>query len=381
MKYPIRVLHVVGRMDRGGIETLIMNIYRNIDRNKVQFDFLCHYGKEAEYNEEIRALGGNIFEMTPIKSEEKVYYSKISNYIADLKKFFQEHDYSIVHGHMTNTASIYMPIAKKNGTKTLIAHSHLSKSKKGFLGLITDFLQIPIGVIATDYFACSQNAARWLFSKNTIKNNNVKILKNAVDTNKFKYSNEIRATLRKKYKLEKDLVIGHVGRFYHEKNHSFLIDVFNLFQKENENAKLLLVGEGPLKQTIENKVKKLGLENKVLFMGSRSDVESILQAIDVFVMPSLFEGFPVVTVEAQASGLPCVFSTEITKETNLTKRVSYVSLNDSLESWTLKIKQAFENNKRIDTSNQIIDQGFDIVENTRWLQKFYLNKVKVENDN
>jgi len=374
MTEPIRILHIVGRMDRGGIESFIMNLYRNIDKTKVQFDFLCHYGREAAFNEEIRKMGGRIYEMPAIKNENKIYYHKIISYIRALNNFFDNNNYKIIHGHMTNTALIYMLIAKKNGVKNMIAHSHLSKSKKGVNGFITDILQTPISYIASDHFACSKVAAEWLFSKKINNSGVVKIINNSIDVEEFKYSLEVREKMRVKLKLENSFVIGHVGRFYHEKNHDFLIDIFKEILKEKNNAKMILVGDGPLKPTIHEKVKMLGLENNIIFLGVREDISDLMQAMDVFVLPSHFEGLPVVTVEAQASGLPCVFSSAVTSETNLTQRVKYVSLNNDPKKWAVEIIQIYQQYARLDTSETIREKGYDVKFLAKELEKFYTSR-------
>lgn len=371
---PIRVLQVVGRMTRGGIETFIMNVYRNIDRTKVQFDFLCHYGEEAEYNDEIRNLGGRIYEMPKIKSTNKTYYYKIFQYRKELNKFFNEHnEFKVVHGHMTNTASIYMPIAKKHGVKYCIVHSHLSHARKGLSGITTNILQLPLERIADDYFACSDNAAKWIYSEKTIKSNRVKIIKNAIDSNAYVFNSDVRIQYRRKLHLENQFVIGHVGRFYHEKNHNFIIDIFSEIVKLHQDSILILVGKGDLKEEIENKVKNLGLSNKVLFLGMRSDVSNLMQAMDVFVMPSYFEGLPLVGIEAQASGLKCIMADTITKEINITDNVEFLPLTESAERWAKEILK-YNSYTRDNTKEKIEQAGYDIKAIADWLQEFYLKK-------
>ena len=223
---PIRVLHVVGRMDRGGIENFVMNIYRNIDREKVQFDFLCHYGREAAFNDEIRSMGGRIYEMPAIRDETHVYYWKLFEYMRTLNRFFKEHqEYKIIHGQMTNTASIYMPIAKKHGVTTRIARSHNSHGKVGMLGMVTDVLKKPVFKYATDLFACSEAAAKYFYPESYIKAGKVKIVPNAVDAGKFRFNPEKRKEMRSEFGVEGKLVIGCVGCFRKEKNQAFLFGV------------------------------------------------------------------------------------------------------------------------------------------------------------
>lgn len=372
---PIRVLNVVGRMDRGGIETMIMNLYRNIDREKVQFDFLAHYGKEnADYNEEIRRLGGRIYEMPVIKTTERAYYSKVFEYRKALIDFFKEHrEYRVLHGHMTNTASIYMPIAKKYGkVSCCIAHSHLSRARQGLAGVVTDILQIPIRKYATDYFACSEEAGKWLFKQKDFDNGKVKIIKNAIDSESFAYNVEKRKMKRSELGLGNELVIGHVGRFFYEKNHDFLIDIFREVLRFNHNAVLILVGEGTLMAQIKSKVERLGIQEKVKFLGLRNDISELMQAMDIFVLPSHFEGLPVVGIEAQASGLPCVMSDVVTAEVNIGGLVSFMSLDMCAEKWAKCIIELSLSYRRENTKKLIIDSGYDIKAISRMMQDFYL---------
>jgi glycosyltransferase involved in cell wall biosynthesis len=375
---PIRILNVVGRMDRGGIETLIMNIYRNIDKEQIHFDFLAHYNKkDADYNEEIKNLGGKIFEMPQIKTTTKANYHMIFKYRKALKKFFVEHqEYQIIHIHMTNTASILIPIAKKYGNvKVVISHSHLTRAKEGLIGIITNYLQRKIEKEATDYFACSLEAAKWFYSENLINKGKVKIVNNGIDSSKFKYSLTIRDEIRNKFNLNDKFVIGHVGRFFPQKNHKFIIDIFEQLLTKNKKSILILIGEGTLMNDIKKYVRTKGISENVLFLGNRSDVHLMMQSMDVFLMPSLFEGLPVVGVEAQASGLPCVFSDSITREVDITNTSSFVSLNSSLSNWVDAVLK-YKDFDRKNTENTIIANGYDIKKISSDLQNYYLERLK-----
>ncbi|GLI56914.1 glycosyl transferase family 1 [Propionigenium maris DSM 9537] len=375
MEKPIRVLQIVGRMERAGLETLIMNIYRNIDRSKVQFDFLCHFGEEAHYNEEIRSLGGEIYEMPKIKSMTKTYYWKVFEYIKALNSFFKKHqEFNVIHGHMTNTASLYMPLAKKHGVKTCIAHSHLTKSRQGLTGKVTTLLQLPIQKLSTDYFACSKEAGKWLFDKAAINSERFKVINNAIDSEAYEYNEKIREKYRKDLGLKNDFVIGHVGRFFYQKNHEFLVDIFNEIQKQHKNSKLLLIGRGKLENDIKEKVSKLGLEDKVLFLGVREDISKLMQAMDVFVMPSHFEGLPVVGVEAQAAGLKCIFSDKITDEADILKTNSFLDLSEGATYWSNEILKYKDGYGRKSTKKEIVDRGYDIKALAKWMEEYYINK-------
>jgi len=370
-KEPVRVLHVVGRMDRGGIETMLMNLYRNIDREKVQFDFLAHYGREAAYNDEIRAMGGRIYEMPALKDENRVYYWRLFSYIAALHRFFREHrEYSIVHGHMTNTAAIYMPIAKKYGVKTCIAHSHNTHARAGLQGVLTDVLQSAICRYATDWFACSKAAAEWFYPKGAVEDGRVRVVPNAVDAKRFCFDSAVRAKVRRELELEGRLVIGCVGRFREQKNQAFLIDVMQEILKKNPGAALMFVGDGPCEKAVRQRAAARGIEKQVMFLGSRPDVPELMQAMDVLAMPSLFEGMPVVGIEAQAGGLPLVVSDNVTEELNITGNVSYISLNAGPQAWAGQLLKA-AGTERQDCFAKIRDAGYDIHASARWLEEFY----------
>lgn len=374
-KEPVRVLHVVGRMDRGGIETMLMNLYRNIDRERVQFDFLAHYGREAAYNDEIRAMGGRIYEMPALKDEKRVYYWRLFAYIAALHRFFREHrEYRIVHGHMTNTAAIYMPIAKKYGVRTCIAHSHNTKARAGLQGVLTDVLQSAICRYATDWFACSKAAAQWFYPKGAVEDGRVKVFPNAIDTKRFCFDNAIRAGLRQEMELEGRLVIGCVGRFREQKNQIFLIDVMQEILKQNSGAVLMFVGDGPCEEAVRQRAAACGIQKQVMFLGSRGDVPELMQAMDVLAMPSLFEGMPVVGVEAQAAGLPLVVSDNVTGELDVTGNVSYLSLGAGAKAWAGRLLEAAERERR-DCCAQIRNAGYDIHASARWLEEFYQERA------
>lgn len=370
---PIRVLQVVGRMDRGGIETMIMNLYRNIDRNKVQFDFLAHYGREAVYNDEIRAMGGHIYEMPALKDENHVYYWRIFSYIAALHKFFREHSYKIVHGHMTNTAAIYMPIARKYGATCLISHSHSSHGKAGLLGKVTNILQKPIRKNATDWFACSKAAAEWFYSKEDIASGKVHILANAVDAQKFRFSPGKRKEMRAELGVDGKIVIGCVARFRTEKNQVFLVDVLKKMAEMRDDVVVLFTGDGPEEEQVKQKMVEAGVQDKAIFLGMRTDIPDVMQAMDALAMPSIFEGLPVTGIEAQASGLRILASTGVTDEMNALGMVEYLSLEEPVSKWAEKLIGMAEM-PRQDNFNQICEAGYDIHTTAPWLQNFYLEK-------
>ena len=360
----IRVLHVVTHMNRGGLETMIMNYYRNIDRSKVQFDFLTHREYDGDYGEEIKQLGGIIYHL-PLLNPFSITYRM------ELKKFFINHsEYKIIHVHQDCMSSIILKVAKECGVKVRIAHSHNISQDKNLKYPIKMFYRKLIPQYATHLMACGTEAGNWMFNGRKYK-----ILNNAIDSRKYVYNLKVRESIRKEFRINRDeLVIGHVGRFSTQKNHMYLVEIFERLSKKIP-AKLILVGDGDLRKSIEDKVKALNLEDKVIFTGVRSDVENLLQAMDVFVFPSLYEGLPVTIVEAQAAGLPCVISANIPKECIITKGlVKRVKLSKSVEKWVMTILK-MRKIKRQDTSEQIKANNFDILESAKWLEQFYLRKL------
>lgn len=373
-KEPIRVLQIVGRMDRGGIETMIMNLYRHIDREKVQFDFLAHYGREAVYNDEIRAMGGRIYEMPALRDETHIYYWRIFSYIKALDRFFKEHpEYCVIHGHMTNTASIYMPIAKRHGVFCRISHSHNTHAKAGMVGKVTDFLQKSIYKYATDFFACSEAAKHWFYPSELISSGKVQILANAVEAQRFRFDPEKREKMRKSLELGESLTVICVARFRPEKNQTFLIDVLREMLNVRQDVVFLFAGDGPCEEKVKAKAKECGVEEHTRFLGMRTDVPELLQAADVFALPSLWEGLPVTAIEAQASGLHCVVSEGLTEEMNAIDMVEYLSLKAGAVKWAEALFHAAAN-CRWDTYEEIRSAGYDINVTAPWLQEFYLKK-------
>ena len=362
---PLRILHIVTYMGRGGLETMLMNYYRHIDREKVQFDFLVHRDFKADYDDEILELGGKIYHITRL-----VPWSK--SYKKELKHFFIEHpEYKIVHVHQDCLSSVALQCAKECGIPVRIAHSHNCAQDKNLKYFIKLYYMRFIPRYATDLFACGKKAGDWMFGGSKYQ-----LMNNAIDIYQYEYNQVIAEKVRVKLNIDKDLVIGHVGRFNPQKNHEFLINIFNAICQKKENVKLLLIGDGEEKESIIKRVCELGLKNKVIFTGVRSDVNELLQAMDVFVFPSLYEGLPVTMIEAQAAGLPCIMSDKISKECIVTKDLVSVSrLCDSAEIWAdLILDKA--NITRKNHNEEIKDSGFDIFTVAENIQKFYLKKAE-----
>lgn len=368
MKKPIRVLNVLGILDRGGAETMIMNLYRNIDRSKIQFDFVVHTKDTGDYDEEVKSLGGKIYCMPTYNGLNHTHYKKAWH------NFFKEHtEYQIVHGHVRSTAALYLKIAKEHD-RVAIAHSHNTSSGKGLSAYVKNIMQYQIRNIADYLFACSELAGNWLFGENSCNKDNFFLFQNAISAEKFIYDEEVRHHKRKEFKLEGKFVIGNVARFHPQKNHTFLIDVFKKVHEKNKNAVLMLVGQGELEQEIRKKVADLDLTDSVVFTGVRSDIPDLLQAMDVFVFPSLFEGLGIVAVEAQAAGLKCIIADTIPKEAYVTDLIDSLSLQESVDTWAEKVIDSYPYERR-NTFKEIYDSGYEIKETSKWLEKFYLEKV------
>lgn len=365
----IRVLQVFHGMDCGGAETMIMNLYRHIDRSKVQFDFLVHTTKKCFFDEEIRQLGGNIY---------SVPYYKITNgkqYKTALDVFFKAHpEIRIVHGHLGSCAHIYLQKAKQYGCY-VIAHSHNTKPRGFSLkNCLYRLFTYKTRKVADYFFGCSVAAAEYRFGKKIALSNRCGILKNAIDVNKFSYSDIYRNEIREEFNLGNKFVVGHVGRFNTQKNHSFLIDIFKAVHEQRPDSVLMLVGVGNLMPMIEQKVNSLGLKESVIFAGLRSDVHKMMSAFDVFLFPSLYEGLPVTLVEAQAAGLPVVCSNTITNEVSFSKYVVQVSFEEDVVTWADNLI-SMATMKRESVVSTIKNNGYSVKDVSLFMENFYREKI------
>lgn len=366
----LRVLHVIGKMDRAGAETVIMNIYRNIDRERIQFDFMVFSSEEGDYDSEIKQMGGRIYRMPQFK-----WY----NYFELYKKFysfFKKHPYKIVHGHRGSLAPAYLKAAKDNGAYT-IAHSHATNSNRFFEGIAFKVLSYRVRYIADHFFACSRQAGIDRFGKKITESEKFDVLKNGITSDNYKYSEERHQQLKKKYGLDNKLLIGHVGRFSLEKNHRFIIDVFDKIYKEKTDSVLILLGRGKEKKSIEKYVEEKNLNKQVLFWGVRDDIADMMNLFDAFIFPSLYEGLGIVGIEAQAAGLPCFFSENIPQEAIVTNHVWQWNLEWGDEKWAINIMKILNKFQRIDSQKNILDAKYDIKNVAKDLQSFYL---KVRNE-
>ena len=366
IKYPIRVLNLFTIMDRGGAETMVMNYYRNIDRTKVQFDFLVHREQPGAYEDEIKSLGGRIYRMCP------VYPQNFSRYKRDIRVFFREHsEYKIVHSHMSELGYFALKEAAAQGVPVRICHAHSSPHGFDLKMIMRTYFKKRMMPYLTHLFMCGVESGRWLYGERN--ESRFIMLNNAIDAAEHTYSPGKRAEMRRQLGLTDELVIGHVGRFNQPKNHPFLLGIFAALLKKQPNAVLLLVGGGEDMPKIQVKAQELGIAERVRFLGVRSDVAELMQAMDVFVFPSLYEGLPVTMVEAQASGLPCLISDKVPPECLLTEGlVESVPLSESADVWAKKILER-RGTPRTDRSAEIAAHGFDITTEAVKLQEFYLN--------
>lgn len=369
----VRVLHITEKLQSAGIESFIMNLYRRIDRTKVQFDFLVLRNEHEFYEDEIKELGGNKFF---IESKKKNTLLRIYEECDLLKKFLKEHHYDIVHIHYTTPLRApYLEVLKKVGVRTRIYHSHSAFVEgKGFIkSVIYSYMRRKIEKFGTHFFACSKVAAEWIFSKNILAQNKARVIYNGIDTAKFAFDDCARHEVRSQLGLGGKNVLIHTGRFLEQKNHTFVVDVFSVIKKLCPNSALLLLGMGPLQDDIKLKVHKLGLDDDVFFLGVKTDVCRYLSAADCYIMPSLYEGLPVAAVEAECSGLPCVFSTNITEEVALTDHVKFLSLEDSADCWAKAVKDSFDCVRK-DSSDVIRNNGYDMQSVAEEMKKFYENR-------
>ena len=365
-KKPIRVLHVLQRMEAAGVQTLLMNLYRSIDRSKVQFDFLVHYKEHQFFDDEIEALGGKIYRLSVREDYNFIKYCK------ELDAFFEEHsEYKIVHGHMHSLGAIYLHYAKKHGVPVRIAHSHTNSTQNDAKKFVKQIMNSLYKKDATDLFACSEAAGKYMFG-----DENFTVINNAILTDNFLFSQAKRDEKRKELGVENKFVIGNVGRFELQKNQKYLVDVFSVLHEMIPESKLLLIGTGSMLEEVKKKVNEMGLNSAVSFLGNRKDVAELYMAMDVFAFPSLFEGLGIVGVEAQAAGTPCVCTDTLPKEISVTPLLYRLPLKNGVDNWAKKIIEAKENSYAHSNMKQyIVDSNYDMTALAKQLEEFYLKQI------
>lgn len=365
----IRVLHVFHGMNCGGAENMIMNLYRHINRESVQFDFLVHTEKKCFFDDEIESMGGHIYRAPYFNIINHFYYKKI------LVNFFDNHhEIKIVHGHLGSCAHIYLDIARKAGCYT-IAHCHSGKPSFSLKNMAYKMVCYIVRKKADYFMACAREAGIYRYGKKIV--NNMEIfctLNNAIDIPRYTYSEAKRNHIREEFFIPDDiLLIGHVGRFIEVKNHDFMIEIFKQVVQKTDKVMLMLVGEGYLQNNIRQKVRKLNLEDKVIFAGIRRDIDSIMSAFDIFIFPSIYEGLSVACIEAQAAGLPCLVSDNVSYETDITGLCKFIPIDEG-EVYVEEILKT-DIASRTDTRQKMTDAGYDIHKTAKWLEEFYYSRV------
>ena len=369
MKEPIRVLHVLGNTQLGGAESRIMDLYRHLDRDRVQFDFLVHTRQKGHFDEEIEKLGGRIFRVPRFRIYNLFIYKRA------LSRFFVEHhEFCAVQGHITSCAAVYLPMAKKAGVPVTIAHARSAGVDKGIKGTLTRLMRRNLSA-KTDYmFTCSRLAGISVFGERAVREGRTIFVPNAIDCNAFGFDPAKREEMRRKLGIADKYVIGHVGRFHYAKNHEYLLRVFAKLCKEREEREyaLLLLGEGAGMEGARGLARELGIENSVHFLGNHSDIYHYYQALDYFVYPSRFEGLPGTVVEAQASGLRCVMSDTICEEVCVTPLVHSMSIDQEPGTWADYIRSTQDYRRRSHVK-QMQEAGFDVAAQAEKMMRFYEN--------
>ena len=366
---PIRILQAFVANDKGGLTGYICQNYRFIDKNKVQFDFLTFEDGKLDFEDEFISMGARFYHSSRP--------SHLISYAKSLKGILNQTEYAAVHFNMSYANFIPIIIAHWLGAKKIIVHSHSTAidDRRSVVRIIKTAIH-KIGrnlmsYMADDYLACSSLAAQWMYPVSILQSKHYHMARNAIDVSKYNYNPHVRADVRQRLKISDDtFVIGHVGRFTYQKNHEFLINVFKEVHQKVKDSVLLLIGEGPDEGFIKQKVKELQLNDNVIFLGRRNDVPKLFQAMDCFVLPSRFEGLPIVGIEAQAAGLPCLFSDVITTETSVSKNVVFISLDD-MNHWISNIL-SISTEKRKPCEKLCIDiAGYNIKKEIKEMESLY----------
>jgi len=361
---PIRILQVQSSMDRGGAETLVMSLYRKINREQVQFDFVVNSKQIGAYEEEIRQLGGRVIRCPAFRG-----YNLIG-YVRWWKEFLTHSEYRVIHSHIFGTASIFLSVARAQGLHT-ICHSHSTSNGKGLYSAIKFLFQLPVRYVSDSMIACSDDAGKWLYGKNVVHNPRYEVWKNGIDVQAFRFDGERRDRVRAQLGVTDQVVLGHVGRFIPVKNHKFLIKVFKAYHETQPKSVLLLVGEGPLVEEAKELANELGIGEHVLFLGVRKDIPDLLAAMDCFLLPSLYEGFPISAVEAQASGLECFISDRVPHDIQITDDLTFIPIDEGVQPWCDALLASHNSSDRDQAYKKVVDQGYDITEMAAYVERFY----------
>jgi len=364
---PLRIAQIMGKMEKGGVESVVMNYYRHIDKNKIQFDFIVDSDSTCPQEQEILSLGGRVYKVAP--------YQNIKQNMSDIQKIFELNKYKIMHSQLTTMSVFSLKVGEKCNIPVRICHGHNTASKGETKKNVLKYMLRPFSKkYATHYFACSEYAGKWLFGNKT-GGSKLTVLNNAIDLEKFSFDNDMREKLRAELGLENKFVLGNIGRFCFQKNHDFLIDVFYRVYKMDNSAVLMLIGEGELVDTVREKVRSLNLEKSVLFLEPKENINDYYQAMDVFVLPSHYEGFGIVALEAQAAGVPTICSDKVPNVTRLSEDIEYISLDTPADKWAEAIMLR-KNAGRKNSIDYIRKKGYDIKVEARKLEDIYINMIK-----
>lgn len=362
----IRVLHMIGTLEIGGSQSFILNIYNNIDRNKLQLDFIVDHPDRMDYEDEVKRLGARVFIMPMFNGKNTDEIKKAWN------KFFEEHpEYKVLHSHVRSYASIYLPIAKKHGLKTII-HSHSTSNGSGLLAVVKSILQYPLRYQADYFMACSREAGEWLFGKKVCDSNRFQVATNAIDAKKYVFNERTRAEARQELGLTDEFVLGCLARVVEPKNPLFVIDVMDELLEIKPTAKLLFIGDGDLLEAVKEKARNVGIDGSIIFTGARTDVDRMLSAMDCYLLPSVWEGLGISLIEAQASGLKCLCSENVPSAAVVTDLVEVVPLAKGSKCWAEKAVEKAGDYKRENQYEKIKSAGYDIAENVEIMSSFYM---------
>lgn len=360
---PIRVAQIIGKLWAGGVEMVVFNYYRAIDKSKVQFDFYYDADSTVAPPQDLIDMGARFYKLPP--------YQKLPLYIRELKKYFNKNQYLIVHSHL-NTLSVFpLAVAWMCQVPVRIAHNHSVPSGKELKrDTLKYFLRVFARVFPTDYFACSEKAGRWMFGNKSYDMGKVKIMKNAIDYRRFQLDEIKTQKLKRQLGLSNSFVVGHVGRFTFAKNHEYLLCLFKEICHAKKNSVLLLVGDGELNQAIHQSVKDKGLENQVVFTGKVSNPELYYHLADVMVLPSIFEGLALTAIESQIAGVPIVVSEAVPKEAMISDGIERLNLRSS--KWVSTIISM--EHRSVKLNEKSIE--YDIHYAVKKLEKWYEEKKK-----
>ncbi len=362
---PLRVLQIIGIVCGGGVEAVIMNYYRNINRENVQFDFIVDGKEKSLLDDEIESLGGKVYHVT-------AYKDNIFRYMYDVYKVMKNNQYSIIHDNMNTMSFFSLLPAWIAGKPIRIIHNHTTNAKEdGCKYYMKKVLRHFAPLFANHYLACSVFAGEWMYGKKAMMSDDIKVINNAIDLKKFAYSRDLRKKLRSQYDIaDNEIIVGHVGRIAPQKNHMFLLDIFADFYKAHHNSRLMLIGDGPLREEVICRAKELGISRQVMLLGLRKNVYELYNVMDIFLLPSLYEGLPVVTVEAQANGVPACVSTAIPKEAVVLDNVKRLPLSAGAPVWRENMEDLLEK-RNLSSADDMTSAGFSIKKEAVNLEGYY----------